>query len=167
MKTSIIVAIDSKRGIGKDNKLLFKIREDFERMSRLTRNHPVVMGRKTFESIGRILPKRTNIVITKDPQTVKNLSFYSPEVKIVVSLAEGIEQAKKSPGGEEAFIFGGAQVFSEAIEKKLVDKLYLTVVEGDYHADKFFPKIPSYFKPISEVKGESEGYKFKFIDLKR
>jgi len=167
MKTSIIVAIDSRRGIGKDNKLLFKIREDFERMSRLTRNHPIVMGRKTFESIGRILPKRTNIVITKDPQAVKALSFYSPEVKIVASLAEGIGQAKKSPGSEETFIFGGAQVFSEAVEKKLVDKLYLTVVEGDYRADKFFPEIPSDFKVISEVGGKSEGYSYKFIDLER
>jgi dihydrofolate reductase len=167
MKTSIIVAIDSKRGIGRDNKLLFRIREDFERMSKYTRNHPIVMGRKTFESIGRILPKRTNIVITGEPQTVKDLSFYSPEVKIVTSLTEGIELAKKSPGKEETFIFGGAQVFSEAIEKKLVDKLYLTVVEGDYQADRFFPEIPSDFKIVSEVKGESEGYKYKFIDLER
>jgi dihydrofolate reductase len=167
MRISIIVAIDLKRGIGKDNRLLFKIREDFERMSRLTRNHPIVMGRKTFESIGRILPKRTNIVITGEPQTVKDLSFYSPEVKIVTSLAEGIEQAKKSPGSEEAFIFGGAQVFSEAIEKKLIDKLYLTVVEGDYQADKFFPEIPSDFKVVSEVEGKSEGYSYKFIELEK
>lgn len=167
MKVSIIVAMDGKNGIGKDNQLLFKIPEDFERMNSLTRNHPIVMGRKTFESIGRILPDRINIVITRDPGKVKSINFYSPEVKIVSSLIEGIERAKQSPGSEEIFIFGGGEIFAEALKKNLVDKLYLTLVEGNFGADTFFPDYPEFKKVVFEKSGESEGYKYKFLELER
>ncbi|MDP2585619.1 MAG: dihydrofolate reductase [Candidatus Levybacteria bacterium] len=167
MKISIIVAMDEKRGIGKNNNLLFKISEDFKRMSGLTRNHPVIMGRKTFESIGRVLPNRTSIVVTRDSQRVKNVSFYSPDVEIVTSLTDGIKVAKEIPGFEEVFIFGGGEVFKEAMEKNLVDKLYLTVVEGDFDADTFFPDYSEFKKVVFEKAGESEGYRYKFLELER
>lgn len=175
MRKSIIVAMDEKRGIGRNNKLLFKISEDFERMRSITRNHPVIMGRKTFESIGRILPTRTNIVVTRDAQRVRNVNFYSPEVKIAPSLIKGIEQAKKSPGSDEIFIFGGGRIFAEALKRNLVDKLYLTIVEGDFDADTFFPDYSDFKKIIFEKEGEpslnrrgrSEGYKYKFLELER
>lgn len=166
-KISIIVAIDEKRGIGKNNDLLFRIPEDFERMRRLTRGHPLVMGRKTFESIGRVLPDRTSIVITHDPNKVRAVSFYDPSVEIVQSLSEGIEKAKQSPDSSEIFIFGGGEIFREAIENGLVDKLYLTVVEGDYDADTFFPDYSQFKKVIKEEFGESGEYKFRFVDLER
>lgn len=164
---SIIASMDEKRGIGKDNDLLFRIPEDFERMRRLTRGHPIVMGRKTFESIGRVLPERTNIVITRDPQKVRGLSFYSPEVKIASNLLAGIEKAKQGPGASEIFIFGGGEIFREAIEKGLVDRLYLTIVEGDFGADTFFPDYSEFKRVIREELGESEGIKFRFVDLER
>lgn len=167
MKISIIAAIGRNRELGKDNQLLFKIPEDFKRMSALTRNHPIVMGRKTFLSIGRILPQRTNIVITRDPQRVKDISYYSPEVIITASLAEGIERAKESPGSDEVFIFGGGEIFGEAIKNNLVDKLYLTVVDGDFEADTFFPDYSEFKKKVFERAGQSEGHKYKFVDLEK
>lgn len=157
--------MDEKRGIGKNNDLLFKIPEDYARMNKIIRNHPIVMGRKTFLSIGRVLPDKTNIVITRNPQRVKDISFYSHEVEIVSSLDEGIALAKKSPGSEEIFIFGGGEIFAEALKKNLVDKLYLTIVEGDFGADTFFPDYSDFKKIVFEKSGESDGYKYKFLDL--
>lgn len=155
---SIIVAMDSMRGIGKGNALLFKIPADFERMKNLTLGHPIIMGRKTFESIGRVLPNRTNIVITSNTD-------YEVEGAVVVnSLEMAIEAAKDADGGSEIFIFGGGQIFKESLEKGLVDKLYLTIVEGDYHADTFFPEYPG-FKIISEENREEGDYRFKFVEL--
>jgi len=168
MKESIIVAMDEKRGIGKNGDLLFRISEDFKRMNAITRGHPLVMGRNTFESIKRRLGDgRVSIVVTHDPERVKKISFYSPEVQIASSLIEGIKLAKQCSGSEEIFIFGGGQIFEEAMEKNLVDKLYLTVVEGDFGADTFFPDYSEFKKVIFEKEGESEGYKYKFLELKK
>ena len=164
---SIIAAMDEKRGIGKNNDLLFRIPEDFERMRRLTKGHPLVMGRKTFESIGRVLPERTSIVVTHDPAKVSSVSFFTPEVQIVSSLGEGIEKAKQSPGGDEIFVFGGGEIFREAIENGIVDRLYLTKVEGDWGANTFFPDYSQFKKVIHEEAGTEGEYKFRFIDLER
>ena len=178
---SIFVAIDDKRGIGKDNDLLFKIPEDFRRMKELTTGHPIIMGRRTFESIGRVLPNRTNIVITRDS------SFKFEGIVVVHSLEEGLEKARNvilseakdlnkeidssaKPQNDisaEIFIFGGGQIFKEAIEKGLVDRLYLTVVEGDYSADVFFPDYSMFTKVVSEEAREADGYKYKFLVLER
>lgn len=157
---NIIVAMDEKRGIGKGNDLLFKIPSDFERMKYLTIGHPIVMGRRTFESIGRVLPGRINIIITS------NSELEIEGAVIVNSLEMAIEAAKDAPGADEIFIFGGGQIFKEAIEKNLVDRLYLTVVEGDFGADTFFPDY-SGFKIVSEEKREEGDYRFKFITLRR
>ena len=166
-KISIIVAIDDKRGIGKNNDLLFKIPADFERMRGLTRGHPLIMGRRTFESIGRVLPERTSIVVTHDPAKVSSVSFFTPEVQIVSSLEEGIERAKQSPGGAEIFTFGGGEIFREALEGGLVDRLYLTIAEGDYGADTFFPDYSEFKRVIREELSESGGVKFRFVDLEK
>lgn len=187
MRVSIIAAIDDKRGIGKNNDLLFKIPEDFKRMKAITTGHPLVMGRKTFESLGRLLPNRTHIVITRDPNQVKKLS-YQPEF-VVDSLEEALGKCSKyyvasSKYDEkvknihdtkyiihntenEAFIFGGGEIWRQAIEKGLVDRLYLTIVEGDYGADVFFPEYTEFTKVISEEKREADGYKYKFLILEK
>lgn len=157
---SIIAAIDGKRGIGKGNDLLFRIPEDFKRMKELTNGHPIIMGRKTFESIGRVLPKRTNIIITRDR------NYMAEGTTVVHSLAEGIKAAKKSPGLDEIFIFGGGQIFAKALP--IVDRLYLTFVKGDYGADTFFPEYSSSFtKVISQESSESDGYRYTFLTLER
>lgn len=165
--------MDSKNGIGKENDLLFRIPEDFARMQSLTMGHPIIMGRKTFESIGRVLPKRANIVITQNPD------FQPQNVTVVHSFEEGIEKAKEAEGAGEIFIFGGGQIFKEALEKNIVDTLYLTIVEarldsppesparrGDFGADTFFPDFSKY-KIKSEEERESNGYKYKFLTLER
>lgn len=164
-RISIIVAMDEKRGIGKNNNLLFKIPEDFKRMRAFTTGHPLVMGRKTFSSLGRLLPNRSHIVITRNPDSLKELS-YQPEV-IVSSLQEGIEVAQKFPGAEEIFIFGGGQIFKEAIEEGLVDRLYLTIVKGDYKADTFFPEYPQFTKVIEKEEREADGYSYTFLTLEK
>lgn len=199
--------MDEKRGIGKNNDLLFKIPEDFARMKVLTTGHPIIMGRKTYESIGKVLPNRTNIIITRD-------SDYKVEGAIIVhSLDEAIDVAKKSQvnshsgkrgtsksrinltnlqqegswtsqddkNDEEIFIFGGGQVFKEALEKHLVDRLYLTIVkarlpspggeatggQGDYGADTFFPDYSEFKTVLNKEERESAGYKYTFIDLEK
>ncbi|MCL6096544.1 MAG: dihydrofolate reductase [Patescibacteria group bacterium] len=170
MKISIIAAMDEKNGIGKGNSLLFKIPEDFARMQKLTMGHPIIMGRKTFESIGRVLLGRTNIVITQNSKfIIKDLASQGEALRsyVVNSLEKAIGVAKKSPGSDEIFIFGGGQIFKEAIEKGLVDKLYLTIVEGDFGADTFFPDYPEFTHKIFEEEHESAGFKYAFLTLKK
>lgn len=159
-RISAIAAMDEKRGIGRGNNLLFKIPQDFERMKKLTMGHPLVMGRKTHESIGRVLPGRTNIIITRDTE-------YQAEGTVIChSLEDAIEKAKLSPGGDEVFIFGGQQIFTEALPQ--TGRLYLTLVKGDYGADTFFPEYEQEFKKVLEDEAyESDGYKYRFITLER
>ncbi len=157
-KISIISAIAKNRAIGKDNKLLWHIGEDLRRFKALTEGHPVVMGRKTFESLGRALPNRTNIIVTRDKM------FEIPGVIIARSLEEAVKAAKREEK-EEIFIIGGGQIYEQAI--KLADKLYLTIVEGEYDGDTFFPEYLDFKKVIFEEKHESEGYKYKFLELER
>nr|AIA18089.1 Dihydrofolate reductase [uncultured bacterium] len=158
---SIIVAIDEKRGIGKNNHLLFKIPEDFKRMQHITTGHPIIMGKKTFESIGRVLPNRTNIIVTRDPD------FEFDKTLVVHSLEEAIMQAQTCAGNEEIFIFGGGQLFKESIEKGLVDRIYLTVVKGDYHADTFFPDYSEFTKVIEKEERDAEGFNYTFLTLEK
>ena len=158
-RISAIAAMDEKRGIGKDNQLLFKIPEDFRRMRDLTFGHPLIMGRKTFESIGRVLPGRTNIIVTRD-------TTYKVQGAIIChSLEEGVKVAKEKDS-KEIFIFGGGQIFQEAMP--LIDRLYLTIVEGDFSADTFFPEYEPFFKKVLlEKYGEFDNLKYKFLDLER
>ncbi len=181
-KISIIVAIDERRGIGKDNKLLFKIPEDFKRMKELTSGHAIIMGRRTFDSIGRVLPDRTNFIISRDPRFKVDGAFmaYSLEDAIEKSIKYHVSSIKydgkeKIPDTKymihntenEVFIFGGGQIFKEALEKSLVDRLYLTVVKGDYGADTFFPDYTQFgfTKIIEKEEHEEEGYKYTFLTL--
>lgn len=172
---SIIAAIDEKRGLGKNNDLLFKIPEDFKRLRSLTNGHPLVMGRKTFASLGRLLPHRSHIVITRDPSSLNSLT-YQPEA-VVSSLEDGLEKAKQieaqtllrqgSGGQGEIFIFGGGQIFTEAVETGVVDRLYLTLVKGDYGADTFFPDYSQYTKVINKEDRAADGYEYTFLDLEK
>lgn len=164
-RISIIVAMDEKRGIGKKNDLLFRIPADGKRLRVITNGHPLVMGRKTFESLGRLLPNRAHIVVTRDPHSIKQLAYHPHAV--VSSVQEGIDAAKKFPGAEEIFIFGGGQIYQESIAQNLVDRLYLTLVAGDYHADTFFPDYSSFAKVINKEEHESEGYRYTFLDLEK
>lgn len=162
---SIIAAIDEKKGLGKNNQLLFKVPEDFQRFKSLTIGHPIIMGRKTYESIGRVLPNRTNIIITRD----KNYNVAG--ALVVGSLEEALVKNSKyqvvsSKGENEIFIIGGGQIFAQAVP--FVDRLYLTIVKGDYAADTFFPEYEDLFKKVlKKEKGKSGEYEYTFLDLER
>lgn len=155
-KISIIAAIGENRELGRNNKLLWHIPEDLKRFKKITQDHPVIMGRKTFESIGKALPKRLNIIITRD-------SSYSVKNAIVCdSLEEGIKAAKAKETSE-IFIIGGGSIYKQAISH--ADKLYLTIIEGKYKADTYFPDYSDFKTVVFEKSGESGGYKYKFLEL--
>lgn len=113
------------------------------------------MGRKTFESIGRPLPNRTNIVVTSDK------SFIAENCTVNHTIEDALEEARKIEQ-EEIFIIGGGQIYKQTIG--LADKLYLTVVDGEYEADAFFPEYEN-FKIIKEEAGSNENYNYKFLEL--
>ena len=156
---SIIVAIAENGVIGDKNALLWNIKEDMRRFRTTTMGHPVIMGRKTFESIGRPLPKRTNVVITRGDTTFEGC-------EVAHSLEEAIAMF---PAEEEIFIIGGAQIYAQALP--LADRLYLTIVHRDYDGNTSFPEIDySEWREVSRqefAKGEEYDYPFTFIDLER
>lgn len=130
MTISLIVATDENNGIGKNNQLPWHLPADLKHFKTLTTGHPIIMGRKTFESIGKALPNRTNIVITRQ-------NNYAAEGAIVVS---SLQDAYNLCDDEmEAFVIGGAQIFEQALTQ--ADILYLTVIHHAFDADTFFPQI--------------------------
>lgn len=165
MKISIIVAIDEKNGIGKNNQMSWHISEDFKRFKEKTTGHPIVMGRKTYESIGRLLPNRYSIIVTRDSKFTIQNSRAENNFCIVGSLEEAIDVAKKQNGSEEIFIIGGGQIFQQAI--KLADKLYVTKIKGDYDSDAFFPSFSDFKKIVFEKKSKEGNYEYTFFDLEK
>jgi dihydrofolate reductase len=126
---TMIVAMDSRRGIGRDNALAWRLPEDLAFFKRTTSGHPIVMGRKTFDSIGRALPNRRNIVITR------NADWQHEGVEAAASL----DAAAALIGNQEAFIIGGAQIYADALSR--TECLLVTEIAGDYGCDAFFPAI--------------------------
>ncbi len=156
---SIIVAVAENNVIGHNNSLIWHISEDLKYFKRVTSGHTVIMGRKTFESIGKPLPNRTNIVISRNAD-------FKPNGVIVVSSLE--EAVAKTNSGEESFIIGGGSIYREAMG--LADKLYLTKVHHSYEGDTFFPEIGDEWKEISREdfeRGEKFEYPFSFIVYER
>ena len=134
---SIIVAIGKNREIGKENKLLWHIPEDLKNFKKITTDKTVIMGRKTFESIGRPLPNRKNIVLSKNGDKE---SFEQKGIKLYQNLENLIADYKNSE--EEIFIIGGEQIYREFMQKGLVRRLYISYIEfSDSEADAYFPEI--------------------------
>jgi dihydrofolate reductase len=129
---SMIVAMDEKRGIGKAGGLPWRLSSDLKRFRDLTMGHHIVVGRKTFESIGRPLPGRQMIVVTR------NQNFQPEGVFVVRSLDAAVSLARDR-GERELFICGGAQIYSQALEA--ANRIYLTQVHADVNADTFFPEL--------------------------
>lgn len=156
---SIIAAISENLIIGNENKLLWHIPEDMQRFKMLTTGHAVIMGRKTYESIGKPLPKRTNIIITRDED------YKTDGCLVVHSLAEAIRLAKELPAdakamaGKKIFIIGGGQIYAQSIN--LADKLYLTIVKGNFSGDTYFPDYSRFKKIIFEESHPG----FTFLEL--
>jgi len=158
-RISLIAAVAEKnRAIGKDNKLLWDIPEDLEHFKKKTSGHPVIMGKKTFESLKGALPNRLNIVLSDI------LGDQAEGCTVVNSLDDAFKEAEETDT-DEVFVIGGGYVYSQTIG--MADRLYLTLVEGDYEADTFFPDYSEFTKIISEQPGESNGYRYKFVELER
>lgn len=130
MIISIIVAIAENNGIGKNNQLLWHLPADLKHFKDITNGHAILMGRKTYASIGKPLPNRRNIVITR------NTELEIPGVEVVHSLADAITICQDL---DEIFVIGGAEIYNQALD--YCHKIYLTVVRGDFKADAFFPVI--------------------------
>lgn len=135
MKLAIIVAQAQNRVIGINNKLPWHLPEDLKYFKQVTMGKPIIMGRKTFDSIKRPLPGRTNIVITRD------VSYQHDGVKVVHSLADACELAESIcliEGHDEAMVIGGAEIYAQALPD--TDRLYLTQVHADVEGDAWFPE---------------------------
>lgn len=166
MIISLIAAIGKKNELGKAGKLLWSLPADMKHFRDTTRGHTVIMGRKTFESIGRPLPDRENIVVTRD------LSYYQSGITIVHSLEEALRFAALEQGKHfeekqdetEVFIIGGGELYKESILR--ANKLYITRVDDSPEADTFFPEIGNEWNVISEephVADEKNPFSYTFI----
>ncbi|MDP3766003.1 MAG: type 3 dihydrofolate reductase [Nanoarchaeota archaeon] len=157
MIISLIAAIGKNNVIGKDNSLPWKLPEDMKRFKELTSGKPVVMGRKTFESIGKPLPNRTNIVITK------NKNYKAKGCIVVHSSDEALNAAK---GNKEIMIIGGEQIFKEFLP--IANKMYLTFIDADFDGDAYFPEYKkNEWKEVQRKEHESNNYKYAFVNLER
>lgn len=160
MIISLIVAMDEKRGIGKNNQLPWRLSDDLKRFKALTMGHHIIMGRKTYESIARLLPGRTMVIVTRNPE------YDVVGALVTNSLPMALEIAEKS-NESEVFIVGGAEIFAEALP--LADRIYLTLVHSNVDADVFFPEFDHddwIGKETSFVDANDKNeYPMSFIDL--
>jgi dihydrofolate reductase len=154
--TTIVVAMGEKNEIGFENQLLWHLPKDLKHFKDLTSGHPIIMGRKTYESIGKPLPNRTNIVISRKKD------WFEEGILIVGSIKEAVKFAKKID--EEVFIIGGGNIYEQTMD--VVDRLEVTLVKADLKADTYFPKIDlKIWKKVEEVcheKDEKNQYDFCF-----
>ena len=156
---SIIVAASENMVIGKKGGLPWYIPEDLKRFKNITTGHPIIMGRKTHQSIGRPLPNRTNIIITRD-------ATYKAEGGIVVnSVEQALQQAQGNPGAQEIFIIGGGEIYQQVMNK--VERIYLTLIKGDLDGDVYFPDYSGFNKVIEEENHQSGDYSYKYMTLER
>ncbi len=150
---SIIVAVAENGTIGDKNNLLWHISEDLKHFKAITSGHPVIMGRRTYESLGRPLPNRENVVITRQPLTIEGC-------RVVHSLDEAIALFSAE---EEVFIIGGAQIYREALP--IADRLYLTRVECSYEGDTHFPawNVDEWRLRSSERHERGDKFEYPFV----
>lgn len=153
---SIVAAVSFGGVIGADNKIPWHLSSDLKYFKKLTSGHPVIMGRKTFESIGRPLPDRTNIIISKSGEKAikalaackdcEGLAF----CEITFSFDEALRVARRSPGSEKIFIIGGGEIYNIAFGHPEVRRIYLTLVRGKFKGDAFFdPDFSSGWQIVS------------------
>lgn len=162
MIISLMVAYSKNRVIGKDNRLLWRLSDDLKNFKRVTSGHHIIMGRKTYESIGRALPNRTNVVITR------NKDYEAAGCVVVHSLEAAIELAREN-AETEAIITGGADIYRQALS--LVDKMYITEVDCEVDGDTYFPEMDiSNWRLIDEIHWAQDSkneYTWCFKELSR
>ncbi len=159
---TLIAAIAKNNALGKDNDLIWHLPADLKRFKKVTTGHHILMGRNTFESIGKPLPNRTTVIITR------NDNYFIDGCLTANSIENAIELAKED---DEIFIIGGAQIYKQALENNLVDKLDITLVDEEFEADVFFPEIDAtIWKEISreDFKADKKNkYDYSFVSYVR
>lgn len=159
MLISIIVAVTENRVIGKDNQLLWRLPDDMKRFKQLTMGNPIIMGRKTYESIGKPLPGRTSIVVTR------NREYKLDEAIVVNSLQEAILRARELDA-QEAYIIGGGELYKQA--QSVSDRLYITEIHTTMSGDAYFEIVdPSQWIETERSVHEADDrhkYTFAFVD---
>ncbi|WP_158826400.1 dihydrofolate reductase [Mucilaginibacter lacusdianchii] len=159
MIVSAIVAIAENNAIGKNNQLLWHLPNDLKHFKDVTAGHSIIMGRKTFDSVGKPLPKRRNIIVTRQPIKIEGC-------EVVSSIEDGLTLCK---GEEEVFIGGGAEIYRQAMH--LTNRIYLTIVHKNFEADTFFPELnPNEWTETSREKFEPDErnpFPYSFITLNR
>ena len=155
---SLIAAVARNGAIGRNNELLVRISEDLKFFKRTTLGAPVIMGRKTWDSIGRPLPARRNIVITRDPQ------WRADGAERAGSLREALSLASASP---KVFVIGGAQIYEQALA--LVDEMVLTEIDADLDGDAFFPPWDRamFTAEASETHTSEQGHPYRWVTYRR
>ncbi len=159
MKISLIVAMGENRVIGADNRMPWHLSADLKRFRRITMGKPMVMGRKTHESIGGPLPGRKNIVLTSDPN-------YRALGCVVV---HGLEEALREALGAEAMVIGGSSLYRELLPR--ADRLYLTLIHREFPGDTFFPEFdPGEWREVAREDVDNDpdsGLNYSFVTLER
>lgn len=156
---TLIAGVAQNGVIGRDNQLPWRLAEDLQFFKQATLGHPVVMGRKTYQSIGRPLPGRRNLVITRDPRR------HIAGVELCGSLEEALGRCA---AGEEVFVIGGAGLFAEAL--RWAERLLITEIGRSFEGDTYFPSIPGDFKETSRTEGQSAAdltLAFAFVEYRR
>ena len=155
---ALIAAVAANRSIGRDNRMPWHLPEDLKRFKSLTFGHPVLMGRRTWESIGRPLPGRENIVLTR------SADFSAPGCRVAHSLEEALESCR---GADTVFVIGGVELYRAALP--LADRLLLTEIRREYPGDAFFPAFDrSLFRETSRQRNRSsDGLEYDFVEYWR
>jgi len=155
---SLIAAVARHGAIGRNNELLCRISEDLKFFKRTTLGAPVIMGRKTWDSIGKPLPGRRNIVITRNPQ------WQADGAERAASLQEAIKLAQDAP---KAYVIGGGEIYAQALP--LADELVLTEIDADFEADAFFPAFDraQFTAEASEPHTSEHGHRYRWVIYRR
>ncbi len=155
---AIIAAIANDHVIGLDNTLPWHLPEDLKRFRALTMGHHIIMGRKTYESLGRLLPGRTTVIVTRQPD------YRVEGAKVAGSLHDAI---RACDGDDEVFVIGGAEIYREALQ--LADRLYLTEIEAVFAGDAWFPQFDrdEWQERGRERHTSGDGWPYSFVNYER
>lgn len=166
MIVSIIVAASTNNVIGKDNDLIWHMPNDMNFFKETTQARHVIMGRKNFESIPhkfRPLPNRTNIIVTRD------VNYKAEDVLVVNSLEDGIDFAKAN-NEIETFVIGGGEIYKLALERNLIDKIYLTRIHHNFEGDTYFPNLSNLWEVTNRkdcYKDDRHAYDYSYLTLEK
>ena len=168
-RLSVLAAMARNRVIGHNNAIPWRLPHDLKHFKELTMGHPLIMGRKTYESIGRLLPGRTSIIITRQPD------YEVPGALVVRSIGEALsicsqtksEEAEHLVPVNECFVIGGADIFQQMLP--LCDRLYMTEIQKDFEGDAYFPEFDrNDWREISrEEHADDDGLEYHFVTLDR